>query len=198
MRSPGTGGAGWVGGSSLLQGCAGVRRVRSAERVEMYPRRPEPRVRARGATAGGVALVYLLPTQRVRVPLWGRFCSPRLSASAPAPWVVPGRRRLVAAPAWTLIPDPQMSDTAAPAPTKHRCSRSPRSPARPRPPGSGIFPASPPSSLPLSLPSSHPLACACGAAPSRLFPACVQTCGSLRSLPASPWALRHPLLQAKG
>lgn len=43
----------------------------AAARVEMYRRRPERRVRARGATAGGVALVYLLPTLPVRVPLWG-------------------------------------------------------------------------------------------------------------------------------
>lgn len=94
----------------------------------------------------------------------------------------------------TYTPDPQMGDTAAPAPTKRRCSPSPGSRSGPAP-GSGIFPASPPSSLSssLSLPPSHPLACACGAAPARRLSASVQTCGSLY-----PWALRHPLLQAKG
>ena len=65
--------------------------------VEMYRRRPERRVRARGATAGGVALVYLLPSLPVRVPLWGRFCSPLPSASTPESWVVPGRCRQAAA-----------------------------------------------------------------------------------------------------
>lgn len=62
----------------------------------MYRLRPERRVRARGATAGGVALVYLLPTLPVRVPLRGRYCSPLPSASVSAPWVVPGRCRQVA------------------------------------------------------------------------------------------------------
>lgn len=89
-----------------------------------------------------------------------------------------------------------MSDIAAPAPTRHRCSPSPGSPAPPRPrqwhlPGLTSF-------LPLSLPPSHPLACACGAAPARLLPAWVQTCGSLRCLPAYLRALRLSLLQAKG
>lgn len=50
----------------------------------------------------------------------------------------------------TYTPDPQMCDTAAPAPTKCRCSPSPGSRSGPAP-GSGIFPASPPSSLSSSL-----------------------------------------------
>lgn len=54
--------------------------------VEMYRRLLERRVRARGATAGGVALVYLLPTLPVRIPLRGRFCSPLPTVSAPTPW----------------------------------------------------------------------------------------------------------------
>lgn len=88
-----------------------------------------------------------------------------------------------------------MSDIAAPAPTKHCCSPSAGSPAPPRP-RQWHLPGSPPSSL--SLPPSHPLACACGAALARPLPAWVQTCGSPWSLPAHPWALRHPLLRARG
>lgn len=69
--------------------------------MEMYRRRPERRVRARGATAGGVALVYLLPTLLVRVPLQGRLCS---SPLFPPPllklWVVPKSSRQVEGPAW--------------------------------------------------------------------------------------------------
>lgn len=51
----------------------------------MYWRRPERRVRACGATVGGVALVYLLLSLPVRVPLRVRFCSPLPSVSAPTP-----------------------------------------------------------------------------------------------------------------
>lgn len=59
----------------------------------------------------------------------------------------------------TYTPDPQMSDTAAPAPTKRRCSPSPGSPARPRPrqwhlPGLTSFLPLPPS-LPPSFPPTR-------------------------------------------
>lgn len=94
----------------------------------------------------------------------------------------------------THAPDPKMSDIAAPAPTKHCCSPSGGSPAPPRP-RQWHLPGSPPSSL--SLPPSHPLACACGAALARPLPARVQTCSSPRSLPAHPWVPRHPLLRAR-
>ena len=70
--------------------------------VEMYRRPPERRVRARGATAGGVARVYLLPTLPVRVPLRGRFCSPPALRLRPDSWVVLGRCRQVAPRAWDL------------------------------------------------------------------------------------------------
>lgn len=55
---------------SPLQGCAGVWSGGGAEPSRASGNVPERRVRARGATAGGVALVYLLPqTPPVRVPL---------------------------------------------------------------------------------------------------------------------------------
>lgn len=153
-------------------------------------------MRARGATAGGVALVYLLPTLLVRVPLQGRLCS---SPPFPPPllnsgWCLEAADKWRALPG-THAPDPKMSDIAAPAPTKHCCSPSAGSPAPPRP-RQWHLPGSPPSSL--SLPPSHPLACACGAALARPLPAWVQTCGSPWSLPAHPWALRYPLLRARG
>lgn len=133
MCSPGVRGGGWGREQPPLRGCAGVRRGRSAGRVEMYRLGPERRVRARGATAGGVALVYLLPTLPVRVPLRGRYCSP----CPPPPSLRPGWYREDVGK-WqsqpgTYTPDPQISDIAAPALTKHRCSPSPGSPAAPRP-----------------------------------------------------------------